>query len=266
MLHNPHSTDAEAIRVLRTNLLFASVDHKLNSLLITSPTPGEGKSFIGSNLAVAFAQTGKRVILVDADLRKPTVHRIFGLVNNIGVTSALVSDVSDVEASLQATAVPELRVMTSGPLPPNPSELLSSHRMQDLLQQLQAHCDLVVIDSPPVLVVSDTAVLASHADGVLIAFSHDKLRRDPERNTIGALRQVQARILGVVLNRVEGSQHGYYYAYHKSYGNHYYATPYSARKQKPVKSTGVSTPPATRPSTNGAGAAPAAEPSKQMKS
>ena len=266
MLHNPHSTDAEAIRVLRTNLLFASVDHKLNSLLITSPTPGEGKSFIGSNLAVAFAQTGKRVILVDADLRKPTVHRIFGLVNNIGVTSALVSDVSDVEASLQATAVPELRVMTSGPLPPNPSELLSSHRMQDLLQQLQAHCDLVVIDSPPVLVVSDTAVLASHADGVLIAFSHDKLRRDPARNTIGALRQVQARILGVVLNRVEGSQHGYYYAYHKSYGNRYYATPYSARKQKPVKRTGVSTPPATRPSTNGAGATPAAEPSKQMKS
>jgi capsular exopolysaccharide synthesis family protein len=266
MLHNPHSTDAEAIRVLRTNLLFASVDHKLSSLLVTSPTPAEGKSFIGSNLAVAFAQTGKRVILVDADLRKPTLHRIFGLVNNTGVTSALVSDASDVESTLQATAVPELRVMTSGPLPPNPSELLSSHKMQNLLHELQAHCDLVVIDSPPVLVVSDTAVLASHADGVLIAFSHDKLRRDPARNTIGALRQVQARILGVVLNRVEGSQHGYYYAYHKSYGNRYYSTHYSERKQKSVKHTGASTPTVSRPSVNGAGATPAPERSKQMKS
>lgn len=239
MLENPHSTDAEAFRVLRTNLLFASVDHKLSTLLITSPTPAEGKSFISSNLAVAFAQTGKRVILVDADLRKPTVHRIFGLVNNVGVTSALVSDAGAVESALQATAIPELRVMTSGPLPPNPSELLSSHKMQDLLQQIQAHCDLVVIDSPPVLVVSDTAVLASHADGVLLAFTHDKLRRDSARNTIGALRQVKARILGVVLNRVEGSQHGYYYSYHKSYGNQYYTTHYSS--QKPSKAKRAST-------------------------
>lgn len=265
MLHNPHSTDAEAVRVLRTNLLFASVDHKLNSLLVTSPTPAEGKSFISSNLAVAFAQTGKRVILLDADLRKPTVHRIFGLVNNIGVTSALVSDTSDIEAALQATAVPELRVMTSGPLPPNPSELLSSHRMQDLLRQLQAHCDLVVIDSPPVLVVSDTTILASHADGVLIAFSHDKLRRDPARNTIGALRQVHARILGAVLNRVEGSQHGYYYSYHKSYGNRYYATHYSAQKQKSVKRTGAPAPAANQLSTNGAGVTHSTESSKPMK-
>jgi capsular exopolysaccharide synthesis family protein len=260
MLENPHSTDAEAFRVLRTNLLFASVDHKLSTLLITSPTPAEGKSFISSNLAVAFAQTGKRVILVDADLRKPTVHRIFGLVNNVGVTSALVSDVGAVDAALQATAIPELRVMTSGPLPPNPSELLSSHKMQDLLQQIQAHCDLVVIDSPPVLVVSDTAVLASHADGVLLAFTHDKLRRDPARNTIGALRQVKARILGVVLNRVEGSQHGYYYSYHKSYGNQYYTTHYSSQKANKARRVSTrtavaATTPPVQSHANGNGAA-----------
>ncbi|MBE2239257.1 MAG: polysaccharide biosynthesis tyrosine autokinase [Caldilineaceae bacterium] len=274
MLKNPHSTDAEAFRVLRTNLLFASVDHKLSSLLITSPTPSEGKSFISSNLAVAFAQTGKRVILVDADLRKPTLHRVFGLVNNVGVTSALVSDTSGnvVIGALQATAIPELQVITSGPLPPNPSELLSSQRMQDLLRQLQAHCDLVVIDSPPVLVVSDTAVLASHADGVLLAFSHDKLRRDIARNTIGALRQVNARILGAVLNRVEGSQHGYYYSYHKSYGNRYYSTHYSAQKQNKTKLTGVQPAPSSAPpvavnqprvNTNGAGAEHPAERTQQ---
>lgn len=265
MLQNPHSTDAEAIRVLRTNLLFASVDHRLSSLLVTSPTPGEGKSFISANLAVAFAQTGKRVILIDADLRKPTLHRVFGLVNNIGVTSALVNDGADIDAALQTTATPELRVMTSGPLPPNPSELLSSHKMQELLLHLQALCDLVIIDSPPVLVVSDTAVLASHADGVLLAFTHEKLRRDPARNTIGALRQVQARILGVVLNRVEGSQHGYYYSYHKSYGNRYYATHYSQRKPKAARRTDSAPSSVKQPGANGAGATPVSEPKPQRR-
>lgn len=266
MLQNPHSTDAEAIRVVRTNLLFASVDHKLSSLLITSPTPGEGKSFVSSNLAVAFAQTGKRVILVDADLRKPTLHRVFGLVNNIGVTSALVSDASDVEAALQATATPELRVMTSGPLPPNPSELLSSHKMQELLAHLQSLCDVVIIDSPPVLVVSDTAVLASRADGVLLVFTHEKLRRDPARNTIGALRQVQARILGVVLNRVEGSQHGYYYSYHKSYGNRYYTTPYSQRRSKSATRTKATALTVKQPGANGAGSGAISETTQTRRS
>jgi non-specific protein-tyrosine kinase len=231
MVDSPHTSNAEAIRVLRTNLLFASVDHKLGSLLVTSPTPGEGKSFTSSNLAVAFAQTGKRVILVDADLRKPTLHRIFGLVNNVGVTSALVSDADAIAGALQDTSLPELRVMTSGPLPPNPSELLSSHRMQELLTRLEEHCDLVVIDSPPVLVVSDTAVLASRTAGVLLVFTSDKLRRDPARNTIAALHQVNALVLGVVLNRVTGSEHGYYYSYHKSYGNRYYTTHYAAQGQ-----------------------------------
>jgi capsular exopolysaccharide synthesis family protein len=180
---------------------------------------------------VAFAQTGKRVILVDADLRKPTLHRIFGLVNNVGVTSALVSDADAIAGALQDTSLPELRVMTSGPLPPNPSELLSSHRMQELLTRLEEHCDLVVIDSPPVLVVSDTAVLASRTAGVLLVFTSDKLRRDPARNTIAALHQVNALVLGVVLNRVTGSEHGYYYSYHKSYGNRYYTTHYAAQGQ-----------------------------------
>lgn len=241
MLGNPHSTEAESVRVLRTNLLFASVDHQLRTLLVTSPTPAEGKSFVSSNLAVAFAQTGKRVILVDADLRKPTLHRIFGLVNNVGVTSALVSSVDKVTNALQPTIIPELRVMTSGPLPPNPSELLSSQRMQELLHHLEAHCDLVVIDSPPVLVVSDTAVLASRTDGVLLVFSSDKMRRDLARNAVAVLSQVKALMLGAAINRVTGSEHGYYYSYHKSYGNRYYSSHYSAKdKSKLVSPTPVS--------------------------
>lgn len=241
MLSNPHSTDAEAFRVLRTNLLFASVDHHLGTLLVTSPTPDEGKSFVSSNLAVAFAQTGKRVILVDADLRKPTLHRVFGLVNNVGVTSALVSQADAVSGALQETSIPELRVMTSGPLPPNPSELLSSQRMQELLHLLESHCDLVVVDSPPVVVVSDTAVLASHTAGVLLVFASEKLRRDVARNTVAALRQVNAVLLGAVLNRVSGDEHGYYYSYHKSYGNQYYANHYAGQKRsKPVSPVAAS--------------------------
>jgi capsular exopolysaccharide synthesis family protein len=258
MLSNPHSSNAEAFRVLRTNLLFASVDHQLRTLLVTSPTPAEGKSFVSSNLAVAFAQTGKRVILVDADLRKPTLHRVFGLVNNVGVTSALVSGVDAVASSLQPTAIPELRVMTSGPLPPNPSELLSSHRMQELLQHLESHCDLVVIDSPPVVVVSDTAVLASRTDGVLLVFGSDNMRRDLARNTVAALNQVKAFILGAVINRVTGSEHGYYYSYHESYGNRYYRNHYSVKdKSKLVSPTPVSNAAAKVDGELAAGALPA---------
>jgi len=240
MLDNPHSTDAESVRVLRTNLLFASVDRQLRTLLITSPTPAEGKSFVSSNLAVAFAQTGKRVILVDADLRKPTLHRVFGLVNNVGVTSALVSGADAIANLLQPTAVPELRVMTSGPLPPNPSELLSSQRMQELLRRLESHCDLVVIDSPPVVVVSDTAVLASRTDGVLLVLASDRMRRDLARNAVAVLRQVNAFVLGAVINRVTSGEHGYYYSYHKSYGNRYYSNHYTEQdSSKPVSPTPV---------------------------
>lgn len=260
MLNNPHSTDAEAFRVLRTNLLFASVDHELHSLLVSSPNPGEGKSFVSANLAVAFAQTGKRVILIDADLRKPTLHRVFGLVNNVGVTSALVSVTPVLDSLLQTTSVPELRVMTSGPLPPNPSELLSSHKMEELLHVLEAECDLVVIDSPPVTVVSDTAVLASRVDGVLVVFAADRVRRDLARNAMAALRQVNARVLGVVLNRTTGNQHGYYYSYQKSYGNQYYSTHYAPEKGKKrvaptavVTGDGVPTAPTTEPAANANG-------------
>ncbi|BAM01670.1 MULTISPECIES: tyrosine-protein kinase domain-containing protein [Caldilinea] len=230
MLSAPHTSDAEAFRVLRTNLLFASVDRGLGALVVTSPTPGEGKSFVSSNLAIAFAQTGQRVILVDADLRKPTLHRAFGLVNNVGVTSALVSNLDEFTAALQQTIVPELRVMTSGPLPPNPSELLSSRRMQELLDRLRSDCDLLVIDSPPVTVVSDTAALASRTDGVLLVFSREKMNRDLAHKTMGALRQVNASVLGIVLNRVTSGEHGYYYSYHKSYSSRYYSGYYAPRR------------------------------------
>jgi len=231
ILNDSYGMAAESIRVLRTNLLFASVDHELGSLLVSSPSPGEGKSFVSSNLAVAFAQTGQRVVLLDADLRKPSLHRVFDLVNNVGITSALISDTVSLGTLVQQTLIPELHVITSGPLPPNPSELLSSTKMERLLRQLEERYDLVVIDSPPVTVVSDTAVLASRADGVLIVLSADRSRRDLARNALAALDQVNAHVLGVVLNRVNATRHGFYYSHRREYGNPYYSAHYTSRSK-----------------------------------
>lgn len=239
MLEDSYGTAAESIRVLRTNLLFASVDHELGSLLVSSPVPGEGKSFVSSNLAVAFAQTGQRVVLLDADLRKPSLHRIFDLVNNVGITSALISDMVSLGTLVQQTVIPELHVITSGPLPPNPSELLSSTKMERLLRQLEEQYDLVVVDSPPVTVVSDTAVLASRADGVLIVLSADRSRRDLARNALAALDQVNARVLGAVLNRTNATRHGFYYSLRKEYGNQYYGAHYTSRPKKKSASPGA---------------------------
>jgi capsular exopolysaccharide synthesis family protein len=234
ILNAPYTHAAEAFRVLRTNLLFASVDRPLTVLQVTSATVEEGKSYVSANLAAAFALTGKRVILIDADLRKPTQHRIFGLVNNIGVTSALVGNIQSIDEILQETAVPSLQVITSGPLPPNPAELISSLRMRDFLAAVRPLCDLVVIDSPPVTVVSDSAMLATQADGVLVVFSAPTVRRDMARNTVGALRQVKAPVLGIALNRANSEKLGYYYTHNDSYGNHYYHGAY--RKSPPAVS------------------------------
>ncbi|MBW7884355.1 MAG: polysaccharide biosynthesis tyrosine autokinase [Caldilineaceae bacterium] len=241
MIADQQDISAEAFRVLRTNLLFASVDHPLHVLQIASPSPNEGKSLVASNVATAFAQTGKRVVLVDADLRRPSVHRLFGLVNNVGVTSALVGGLETVESTLQKTTVPNLLVMTSGPLPPNPSELLSSQRMQELLARLKGLCDLVVLDSPPVTLVSDTAVLAGSVDGVLLVFRAVETRRDAARNAVRALQQVHAHLLGVALNFVSGDSHGYFYSYNSDYGNRYYRTAYMRNKgQRSGNEDGVS--------------------------
>ncbi|MGL4651256.1 MAG: CpsD/CapB family tyrosine-protein kinase, partial [Caldilineaceae bacterium] len=226
IVNEPHTQAAEAFRVLRTNLLFASVDRPLNVLQVTSATVEEGKSYISANLAAAFALTGKRVILIDADLRKPTQHRIFGLVNNLGVTTALVGGIDAIEEVMQPTRIPSLHVISSGPLPPNPAELISSLRMRDFLAAVRPLCDLVIVDSPPVTLVSDSAMLATQTDGVLVVFSAPTVRRDLARNTVGALRQVKAPILGIALNRAVSEKLGYYYTHSDTYGSHYYQGAY----------------------------------------
>jgi len=213
--HDPSAVASEAYRVLRTNLQFLGLDEPVRSILITSATPGEGKSTTISNLAVAFAQTGAKVCLVDGDLRRPTIAKAFGLENWSGLTTALIGQ-APLDECVKATDVPGLSIMTSGPIPPNPAELVGSARMSALLAQLQERFDMVLIDSPPVLAVTDAAVLAPKVGGVVVvvranAVDHRQVSRAKE-----ALEAVKARVLGVVLSAVqpEGRDGYYYYYYH----------------------------------------------------
>lgn len=232
MLGESHSSAAEAFRVLRTNLQFSAVAHPIHSVVVTSPLPSEGKSVISANLAVAAAQAGNRVVLIDCDLHRPRQHKIFGLVNNVGVTSALLAaDAAAPEQFLQGTTLPTLRVLTSGPLPPNAAELVGSQRMHELLTRLQANADILILDSPPASVLADTAVLSSQVDGLLLVLEVGNTNREIAKRTVAALQQVNAHILGTVLNRMPTRGGGYYY-YH--YYNYDYAKKYYRRKEKLV--------------------------------
>ena len=209
----PKSPIAEAYRTLRTNIQYAKVDGELKVLLFTSAGPGEGKSTVAANSAVALAQAGHRVILVDCDLRKPVQHHLFN-VNKKGLTNCLVGE-SPVTELLQETEVANLRVLTSGPIPPNPAELLGSSRMDAALAALKEVCDYLVIDCPPVIAVTDACVLARKADGVFLVLDADQVRPEMAQKAKELLLNAQGTIAGVILNRAEiEAEHSYYYYYY----------------------------------------------------
>jgi len=209
-LNDARSSQAEAYRSLRTNLEFSSLDHPIHTLLVTSAAPDEGKSTTLANLGVISAQAGKRVVLLDCDLRRPRLHEFFELSNNVGVTTALLN--AEATLPLQATSVPNLRVMTSGPLPPNPADLLASARMKALLEQVAADADLVLLDAPPVITVTDAALLAAKVDGVLLVVSAGHTKRDHAQRAKDLLAKVNARLVGAVLTNaaVDASAYGVY--------------------------------------------------------
>jgi capsular exopolysaccharide synthesis family protein len=214
----PRSVAAEAYRTLRTNIEFASVDTPLRSLLVTSSSPGEGKTVTACNLAVAFAQAGRQVLLVDADLRKPGVHLLFDLPNTSGLTSLLPNDELTAEAVIQGTEQGNLRVLTTGPLPPNPAEILVSQRMRTILARLGSEADLIVFDSPPLRAVADAAILSSLADGTVFVVDASVSRRRAVRQGREALAKAGAKVLGVVLNRIAGAARADYVGYYGTYG------------------------------------------------
>ncbi len=206
----PRSSAAEAYRALRSNVEFASVDAPVRSLLVTSSTRAEGKTTTSCNLAVVFAQAGKRVLLVDADLRRPGVHVMFNTANETGLTTLLRESSTSIDSVAQETEDPNLRVITTGPLPPNPAELLGSMRMRSVVASLLASADIVIFDSPPVHSLADAAVLSSLVDGTLVVVSAGRSRRRWIQITMQTLLRAGANVLGVVLNRVPAkSELGY---------------------------------------------------------
>ncbi len=211
-LADPRSPATEAYRALRTNLMFYSVDHPVGALVMTSPTADERKSEAVANLAVTLAQGGQRTVLVDADLRRPAQHGLWGLANDVGLTSVMLNKEAGA-LPLQATSVENLRVLTSGPLPPNPADLVGSRRMDELIAALRAEADYVLFDAPPVLVVTDAAVLGLKTDGLLLVLRAGSSRRDHAARAKEELARVHVPLIGAVLvNAPRDSAVGAYYA------------------------------------------------------
>lgn len=202
-LTDPRSQAAEAYRTLRTNLMFSSVENPIQTLLVTSPVDGEGKSETLANLAVTFAQGGNKTILVDADLRRPSQHHIWG-VKNRGLTTMMLDDAALSNPPLVETSVENLMLLPAGDEPPNPADILSSKRMNEVIGVLKARANYILFDSPPVLAATDAALLGIKLDGVLLVVKSGQSRRDQTNQAKQALEQVNVRVVGAVLTNAPG--------------------------------------------------------------
>ena len=214
----PKSPISEAYRVLRTNIQFSSVDKPLKVIAITSSGPNEGKSTTISNLAITFAQSGSKVLIVDADLRKPTIHKLYDFRNQLGLVNILAKKEA-LGICIHDTLVDNLYVLTSGPIPPNPSELLQSESMKKFLDEVTEIFDIVLIDTPPVGSVTDAAILSSMVDGIILVAASGQVKIDEIKRSKELLEKVNANIIGVVLNKLDKNAQGnYYYYYYYYYG------------------------------------------------
>lgn len=214
-LKNPAT---EAYRVIRTSIQFAQAGKELKTLAVTSCTPNEGKSMTIANLAVVLTQAGKSVLLLDCDMRNPTVHKNFGLSNKLGLSSCISMD-TPLSAAVQATKVDNLYALTGGVIPPNPSELLGSEQMKNVLQRAKEQYDYVLIDTPPVMPVTDALIVGRFVDGMILVIASAEVKVEIARDVKNQLVNAGANILGVVLNKVRSEHHGYGYGYYYYYGN-----------------------------------------------
>jgi capsular exopolysaccharide synthesis family protein len=200
-LTNPRSPAAEAYRTLRTNLtFFAALDKPIETLIVTSATQDEDKSTVLANIAVTMAQGERRTILVDADLRRPCLHEMFGSANDQGLTNMIVEEAALDDPPLAAAGVDNLWLLPSGPLPPNPADILGSRKMEQVIAALKARADIVLFDAPPVVAVTDAAVLGTKVDGVLLVVCAGRTRREHAQQAKELLERVHVRIVGAVLN------------------------------------------------------------------
>lgn len=246
-LGQPRSPVSEAFRSLRTNVQYASVDEPLKVILVTSPTPSDGKTTVTANLAIVTAQSGARVTLVDADLRRPKVHRILGTNNRLGLSSLFVRPLDYLNGSLQKTRQENLYVISSGQLPPNPSELLGSRKMRDILDRIKEQSDITFIDTPPTMSVTDAVVLAPVVDGVIIVVKPGTTKMAAFEQSVDQLRRVGANLLGVIINDLDFNRSRYGYYYKNYYYSGYYYTQNTDGRRVKRKSRPASVEPKTDP-------------------
>ena len=215
---NPKSPVSEAYRTIRTNIQFAGVDKAMKTIVFTSTAQDEGKSTVVANLGIVMAQAGQKVVIMDCDFRNPTQHRLFKLQNK-GLSNCIATG-KDVLEIVQSSGTPGLDILTSGPVAPNPSEILASNRMKTVIEELKEKYDYVLIDTPPVLPVTDSSVIGSIADGTILLTAWNQITPAMAKEAKTRLEQAGAKILGVVLNKVEVASKGYGYGY--GYGYYYY--------------------------------------------
>lgn len=209
-IKNPKSQAAEAFRTLRTNIQFSSLDEDIRTIVVTSTQPGEGKSTIISNLAITMAQSGKKVVLIDCDLRKPTIHKRLGVSNQYGLTT-LLSKEKALDEVINATNISNFYILTSGPIPPNPAELLGSKKMKSLIEELKGYFDIILFDAPPVLSVTDAQVLSTYCNGVVFVAGYGEAEKLAVVRAKELISKVGGKIIGVVINKVPNNSKSYYY-------------------------------------------------------
>lgn len=210
-LNDPKGSVSEAIRTLRTNLSFTFTDETIKCIMITSSIPGEGKSFISANLAYAFSLDNKKVLLVDADLRRGRVNKIFNIDSDQGITNMLLSDSKAIKKFIYKTEIENLDVLPSGTVPPNPSELLNSKKFKDILEKLRSDYDLIIIDCPPIGSVTDSLVLTSLADEAVLVCKYKETSMELLTETKKALDNANIKIAGVIINNYKANKDKYYY-------------------------------------------------------
>lgn len=232
VLNSPKSTASEAYRGIRTGILFSSAESEPQVIMVTSAGPQEGKTITSSNLAITMAQSGNKVVLLDCDMRRPRVNKLFGISRNRGMTNLLVEK-TDLKLTVFNTSIPNLHVIPSGPIPPNPSEILGSRRMEELIEVLRKNFTRIIIDTPPITAVTDATLLGKLSDGVVLVVRANRTVRDMAKTGLEQLRAVGAKLLGVVLNGVSMDRGSYYYyQYYYYYGDEGYQEKKSSRKKK----------------------------------